>query len=103
MDTNDLQRLASHLEHRGLRVAVNDSALRLDVTNPLNSRLSEEIILKRQRYVTGFDHEIGETGDEATCADRIARILAVARTYSSPSVPSNSPTTDGAGQAEAVE
>lgn len=77
MDTNDLNTLAGHLERHGLRVTVDDGAMRLEVTNPLNSRLSEEILVKGCRYVTGFDHEIGEAGEEAACAERIARILAV--------------------------
>lgn len=64
MDSNDLQRLASHLETHGLRVTVDDSAMRLNVTNPLNSRLTEEILAKGDQYITGFDYAIGEHGHE---------------------------------------
>ncbi|WP_309029339.1 hypothetical protein [Streptomyces alfalfae] len=79
MDT-DLQRLAAHLEKHGLRVAACDPELRLHVSNPLNSRLGEEIALAGGRYVTGFDYEIGDQGDEEACAERVARILAVGDT-----------------------
>ncbi|GAB2870490.1 hypothetical protein GCM10027074_42620 [Streptomyces deserti] len=102
MDNNNLQRLAGHLEERGLRVTVDDSAMRLDVANPLNNRLSEEIFLKDERYVTGFDDEIGEAGSEAACADRIARILAVTAKPTSSSVRSGTPVTRPAGPAEAL-
>lgn len=77
MDSNDLQRLAGHLETHGLWVTVDDSAMRLNVTNPLNSRLTEEILAKGDQYVTGFDYAIGEHGHEQPCAERIARLLAV--------------------------
>ncbi|MFF4501629.1 hypothetical protein [Streptomyces sp. NPDC001401] len=77
MDRNDLQRLAGDLEEYGLRVTVDGSALRLKVTNPLNSRLTEEILTKGEQYVTGFDYAIGEYGHEQACAERIARMLAV--------------------------
>ncbi|MFH0516313.1 TIGR02391 family protein [Streptomyces sp. M41] len=44
VDSNDLQRLAGHLEKYGLQVTVDDSVMRLNATNPLNSRLTEEIL-----------------------------------------------------------
>lgn len=77
MNSDDLRRLAGHLEEYGLQVTVDDSAMRLDVTNPLNSRLSEEIHAKDNQYVTGFDYAIGDQGYEAACAERIARMLAI--------------------------
>ncbi|MBC2903127.1 hypothetical protein [Streptomyces cupreus] len=77
MDTNDLQNLAGHLEERGLQVVVNEAEMRMHVTNPLNSRLTEEIVAVADQYVTGFDYEIGVQGAEQECADRIARLLAV--------------------------
>lgn len=76
MDT-DLQRLAAHLEKHSLHVAACDPELRLHVSNPLNSRLGEEIRLVGGRYITSFDYEIGESGEERACAERIARLLAV--------------------------
>ncbi|MGW4544575.1 hypothetical protein ACWEOP_42795 [Streptomyces chartreusis] len=77
MDSNDLQRLAGHLEKYGLQVTIDDSVLRLNATNPLNSRLTEEILTKGDQYVTGFDYAIGEHGHGHACAERIARMLAV--------------------------
>ncbi|MFI8928719.1 hypothetical protein ACIG3E_13710 [Streptomyces sp. NPDC053474] len=77
MDTNDLEQLSSYLKNRGLLIKVNESAMRITVTNPLNSRLSEEILAIGDRYVTGFDYEVGVQGAEQECADRISRILAV--------------------------
>lgn len=77
MDTNDLQSLAGHLEKRGLRVLVDEPRMRLRATNPLSSRLSEEITATGDRHVTSFDHEIGERGQEPECSERIAHILAV--------------------------
>ncbi|MFD0436987.1 hypothetical protein [Streptomyces chartreusis] len=79
MDTNDLQRLAEHLEERGLRVTVNAAEKRLTATNPLNSRLTEEIVATDDSYVTSFDYEIGERGSEGECAERVARVLAIGR------------------------
>lgn len=80
MDIDDLHRLGKHLETRGLRVAACDPELRLYVSNPLNSQLSEEILLSDGRYITSFDYEVGESGAERACAERIARILAVGGT-----------------------
>ncbi|MER7404069.1 hypothetical protein ABT373_16635 [Streptomyces sp. NPDC000070] len=77
MNTNDLQRLSGYLTERGLRVTTDENEPRLHVTNLLNSRLSEEIVLAGDRYVTSFAHEIGERGGEQACAERIARMLAV--------------------------
>ncbi|MET9967845.1 hypothetical protein ABZZ80_18425 [Streptomyces sp. NPDC006356] len=102
MDINDLQRLASYLEERGLRATLDSTAMRLDVTNPLNSRLSEEILVRDERYVTGFDYEIGEVRGEVACADRIARILAVTTKRAPSSVRSGSPATRSLGPAEAI-
>lgn len=77
MDTNDLQRLAGHLEEHGLQVTVNAAEMRLNVANPLNSRLSEDIVAVAKQWVTSFGYEIGEHGGEQACAERIARVLAV--------------------------
>ncbi|MGA4841782.1 hypothetical protein [Streptomyces sp. G45] len=77
MDTNDLKQLTSHLENLGLLIDVGEPAMRVAVTNPLNSRLSEEILVVGDRYVTSFDYEVGVRGAERECADRISRILAV--------------------------
>jgi hypothetical protein len=77
VDTNDLQNLAGHLEDRGLQVTVHEAEMRLHVTNPLNSHLSEEIVAADGRYVTSFDYEIGESRREQECAERIAHILAI--------------------------
>ncbi|MFB8777202.1 hypothetical protein [Streptomyces broussonetiae] len=77
MDTNDLQQLVGYLENHGLQVTVNEAEMRMRVTNPLNHRLTEEILALSDRYVTGFDYEIGVRGAEEECADHIARILAV--------------------------
>ncbi|WP_328631944.1 hypothetical protein [Streptomyces sp. NBC_00356] len=74
MDT-DLQNLVDHLEKHHLTVATCDPERRLQVTNPISTLLSEEIVLKRGRYYTGFDYEIGERGKEEACADRIAYLL----------------------------
>ncbi|QOV38688.1 hypothetical protein IM697_10085 [Streptomyces ferrugineus] len=81
---------------------MDDTATRLDVANPLNSHLSEEILVKTERYVTGFDYEIGEAGGEAACAYRIAHVLAVAAKRTPPSVRSGSQTAKAAGPAEAI-
>lgn len=81
VDTNDLlQQLSSRLEHHGLLITVNEPEMRITVTSPLNSRPSEEILVVGDRYVTGFDDEVGVLGAEQECADRILRILAVSRT-----------------------
>lgn len=77
MDSNDLQRLDGDLEKYGLQVTVDDSVMRLNATNPLNSRLTEEILTKGDQCVTRFDYAIGEHGHEQACAERIARMLAV--------------------------
>ncbi|MEU5900514.1 hypothetical protein [Streptomyces venezuelae] len=80
MDTDDLHRLGAYLEGRGLRVAARDPELILAVANPLHPQLAEEIRLTDGRYITGFDYEVGERGDEQACADRIAHILAAGDT-----------------------
>ncbi|MFF4146656.1 hypothetical protein ACFY0A_36165 [Streptomyces sp. NPDC001698] len=77
MDNTDLQQLARHLENHGLQVTTDAPGMRLTVTNPLNSRLTETIAAADDRWATSFDYEIGEHGNEAACAERIARILAV--------------------------
>ncbi|WP_200309346.1 hypothetical protein [Streptomyces adelaidensis] len=71
------------------------------MTNPLNSRLSEEILVEGGRYVTGFDYEIGEAGDETVCAERIARILAVATERTSSIARGDGPATRASDLAEA--
>lgn len=76
MDT-DLQKLAGHLKDRGLRVDLTDSETTLQAANPLNALLTEQIATTGDRYVTGFGYEIGERGHEASCAERIAHMLAV--------------------------
>ncbi|MEV5940661.1 hypothetical protein [Streptomyces sp. NPDC051994] len=75
MDT-DLQKLAGHLQSRGLHVALNDTGS-LQAANPLSEHLTEQIAMDGSRYVTSFGYEIGERGHEASCAERIAHILAV--------------------------
>lgn len=82
MNGNDLRTLAGHLEQHGLLVTVDDDAAQLHVVNPLNSRLSETIAASGDRWLTSFDYEIGEHGNEEACAERIARILAVGPTSS---------------------
>ncbi|GHF13639.1 hypothetical protein GCM10014715_81530 [Streptomyces spiralis] len=77
MDTKDLQNLAGHLEAHGLQVAVNSAEMRLTVTSPLNSRLTEDIVADGDQWVTSFAYAIGEHGHEQQCAERIARVLAV--------------------------
>ncbi|MGW5123332.1 hypothetical protein ACWEQ7_04555 [Streptomyces sp. NPDC004069] len=77
MDTNDLQNLARHLEEHGLQVTTDAPGMRLTVTNPLNSRLTETIAATDDRWATSFDYEIGEHGREEACAERIARVLAL--------------------------
>ncbi|WP_428956262.1 hypothetical protein [Streptomyces sp. cg35] len=79
MDT-DLQNLVEQLEKHGLTVAPCDPEKRLQVTNPISSLLAEEIVLKRGRYYTGFDYEIGDRGREEACAQRIAYLLGAATT-----------------------
>ena len=74
MDT-DLQNLVDLLKARGFTVAACDPEQRIQVTNPLSSLLSEEITLRRGRYMTGFDYEIGTRGQEKSAADRIAYLL----------------------------
>ncbi|MFE7277479.1 hypothetical protein [Streptomyces sp. NPDC057623] len=92
MDSNDLQRLAGHLEKYGLQVTVDDSAMRLNVTNPLNSRLTEEILTNGDQYVTGFDHAIGEHGHEQACAERISGMFAAGTpATAAPTEPANRP------------
>lgn len=80
MDANDLQKLAGHLQKHGLQVAMNNTELRLHVSNPLHGMLNEEIVAVGDRYVTGFGYEIGEHRHEGSCADRIAHLLAVQST-----------------------
>ena len=76
MDT-DLQKLAGHLRDRGLTVDLTDSETALQAANPLNALLAEQIATTDDRYVTSFGYEIGERGHEASCAERIAHMLAV--------------------------
>jgi hypothetical protein len=80
MDTG-LQNLVAQLEKHGLTVASCDPENQIQVTNPKNCLLAEEIALRGGRYImASIDYEIGEHGQETTCAERIARILAVATT-----------------------
>ncbi|WP_438293312.1 hypothetical protein [Streptomyces sp. HUAS TT7] len=77
MDT-DLQRLAGHLRKRGLHVDVDlTSPESLQAANPLDGMLTEQIAMNGNRYITSLDYEIGERGHEASCAERIAHMLAV--------------------------
>jgi hypothetical protein len=71
----DLQNLVDQLEKHGLTVAICEPEKRLQVTNPISTLLSEEVILRRGHYVTGFDYEIGVRGEEKSAADRIAYLL----------------------------
>ncbi|MGW3627527.1 hypothetical protein [Streptomyces sp. NPDC000880] len=45
--------------------------------NPLNAVLAEAIGTCDGRYVTGWGYELGETGDEAGTAQRLAFLLGV--------------------------
>ncbi|WP_328313054.1 hypothetical protein OG432_24245 [Streptomyces sp. NBC_00442] len=76
MDT-DLQKLAGHLQDRGLTVDLTDSETTLQAANPLHEMLTENIATEGDRYVTSFGYEIGERGHEAGCAERIAHLLLV--------------------------
>ncbi|MFJ3822226.1 hypothetical protein [Streptomyces nodosus] len=80
MDIDNLRELGARLEAHGLVVDICNTDLRLHVSNPLNSRLSEEITVTEGSFVTSFDYRIGERGREQECAERIACILAVSAT-----------------------
>ncbi|MEU1302575.1 hypothetical protein [Streptomyces shenzhenensis] len=80
MDNDDLRELGARLEAHGLTVAIDQPKRQLNVSNPLNGRLSEQISAVDAHYVTSFAYEIGERGREEDCAERIARILAVGPT-----------------------
>lgn len=79
-----MNRLVGNLEAHGLKVVVDETEGRLLVSNPLNGMLTEEITAVADRYLTSFDYEIGERGQETACAERIARILAVATNSQEP-------------------
>ncbi|MCX5385881.1 hypothetical protein [Streptomyces sp. NBC_00083] len=71
---SDLQELSGHLRKRGLRVEL-DAAGFLRAGTSVND-LVEEIAMAGVRYITALGHEIGEQGREATCAERVAHLLA---------------------------
>ncbi|GGU15668.1 hypothetical protein [Streptomyces violascens] len=73
MDT-ELRKLADHLRKRGLHVDLDDTGS-LRATNSVND-LAEHIAMNGNHYVTPFGYEIGERGHEASCAERIAHMLA---------------------------
>ncbi|MEU3371710.1 hypothetical protein ABZ734_14740 [Streptomyces sp. NPDC006660] len=73
MDT-DLHGLAGHLRKRGLRVELDAAGL-LRATTSVND-LVQQIAMTGDRYITALGHEIGERGREATCAERVAHLLA---------------------------
>ncbi|KAF5994162.1 hypothetical protein [Streptomyces sp. WAC00263] len=66
--------LAEQLRARGLSV-INADGQTISVTNPLNTVLAEAIATCNGRYVTGWGYELGETGDEAGTAQRLAFLL----------------------------
>ncbi|MFD7164128.1 hypothetical protein [Streptomyces violascens] len=77
MDT-DLQRLAGHLRKRGLRVDIDlTDPGSLRAANPLDGMFTEQIAMNGNRYITSLGYEIGESGHEASCAERIAHLLAI--------------------------
>lgn len=76
MDANASVILAEHLKARGLFVTNSDERA-ISVTNPLNPDLVEAVDTSHGRYVTGWGYELGEAGDEAGTAQRLAFLLGI--------------------------
>lgn len=70
--------LAEQLAARRLSVT-NRNFHSVTVTNPLHPGLREIVTAQDGRYLTGYEYEIGEHGDEPATADRVASLLGLPR------------------------
>ncbi|MGW1913149.1 hypothetical protein ACWCQS_21025 [Streptomyces sp. NPDC002076] len=66
--------LAEQLRVWGLSVTNTDDR-RLSVVNPVNPACTEAVGTRDGLYVTGWGYELGESGDEAGTAQRLALLL----------------------------
>ncbi|WP_143591727.1 hypothetical protein [Thermoactinospora rubra] len=67
--------LADFLERHGLATRTLHDAV--EVRNPVNGWLTDSVRCTEEIYVTSSGYEIGEIGDEAETADRLAFLLGV--------------------------
>lgn len=75
------ERLAADLEARGLRATMVErmsGPLRLKVTNPAATALSETVIVHAGTFWWPWRDPIGPASDAAAAAEIIARVLATA-------------------------
>ncbi|MGW6271148.1 hypothetical protein [Streptomyces sp. NPDC055060] len=69
MDTEDLLRLAAHLEDHGLCATTNGAGNRPHVMNPRIDMRTAGTVATGDCHVTTFDYEIGKDGCERACAE----------------------------------
>ncbi|MEV5481843.1 MULTISPECIES: DUF6415 family natural product biosynthesis protein [Streptomyces] len=63
--------LAEHLRANGLEVVWTDAAA-VAASRLLNSAVREDVTVDNGRYVTAYDYEVGQCGDERATAHRVA-------------------------------
>lgn len=78
VSSSGLPQFALSLRAHGLRLA-EANQFHVRVANPLNPSLTEHVRLSQGQYVTDYGYELGQLGEEAECADRVAYLLAVPR------------------------
>ncbi|MER5464599.1 hypothetical protein ABT010_28700 [Streptomyces sp. NPDC002668] len=76
MNTDYLRELADNLRLRGMTVGLEAEHC-VRATNPMHKLITTAIRLVGDRYVTEYDYEVGERGDEPASAGRIAHLLAM--------------------------
>lgn len=73
----DLGRMATLLHRLGLSTSVTEDGNGLHVRNPIAAGLAETVKCIGGSYRTEWDYEIGQMGDEAAAANRLAFLLGV--------------------------
>ncbi|WP_432000106.1 DUF6415 family natural product biosynthesis protein [Streptomyces sioyaensis] len=66
--------LAEHLRANGLVVVWTDAAA-VSASHSLNSEVREDVTVDNGRYVTAYEYEVGQCGDERATAHRVASLV----------------------------
>jgi hypothetical protein len=72
-----LHELADNLRLRGLTVVMDPDAGTVTATNPMHRLIATTIRCTGDAYLTEYDYEVGQRGDEPASAGRIAHLLAM--------------------------
>ncbi|MFI0709986.1 DUF6415 family natural product biosynthesis protein [Streptomyces inhibens] len=77
--------LAEHLRANGLAVVWTDAAA-VAASHSLNSAVREDVTVDNGRYVTAYEYEVGQYGDERATAHRVAFLVGAGSGCESPPV-----------------